>query len=44
MLSVKVIVARTSGKVALETIELDERKLPDTHILVNRRESRFGNH
>lgn len=39
MLSVKVIVARTSGKVALETIELDERKLPDTHILVKTRYS-----
>ena len=34
MLPVKVIVARTAGKVALETIELDERKLPDDHLLV----------
>lgn len=34
MLPVKIIVARTAGKVALETIELDERKLPDDHLLV----------
>lgn len=34
MLSVKVIVAPTAGKVALETIEFDEKNLPDDHLLV----------
>ncbi len=34
MLNVKVIVARTPGKVTMETVELDENTLPADHILV----------
>ena len=34
MLSVKTIVAHVPGKVTLDTIELDERQLPDDQILV----------
>ena len=34
MLPIKVIVARSAGKVELETLELDERALPHDHLLV----------
>ena len=34
MLNVKFIVARTPGKVTMETAELDENTLPADHILV----------